>query len=459
MTAPAPRDGGDLLLYLRPFSQESARLRFRLDGMTAVGEDGAATPLVLRFEEVRGDGMTRERYLAAGRLPAGRYAGLSIGIASASLRGEEGIADLKVPPEPETMTVPFTIARGQGVVLSLEFDYRASVEGGFRFTPVFTAAPPPRPATGLIALASSRGDDRVMLFDKASGRVVGAVPTGRRPSGLAFDEERRRAYVAVAGDDTVEIIDVLEYRRLGRVELRSGDEPIAVALTPDGRTLLTANVGSSSVTFVDTLSMVESLRLPLQDLSSPMALGERGAAGEQPSEILVDREGRRAYVFNISSGNITVIDITARRVVQEIPTELGPFRGDFNRLEDELFAIHRSSPYLSIIDPLALGVRSRIYVGPGMTAVKVNRETDQVYLANASIDSLEIYDPIALLPIDSIPIGGRVSYLVIDGQRNNLYAVMPGIGEVRILRIVGRKTIARVEVGDEPYDVVLSGER
>lgn len=458
-TAPLLQDGGDLLIYLRPFSQEGARLRFRLAGLSATREDGGTVPLALRLEEVRADRLSRERYLATGKLPAGRYSGLLISVRSATLRGEEGTADLLTRPEPVPIPVPFTIARRQAVVLSLEFDYRASIEAGFRFTPVFAAAVPPRPAPDLLALVSSRGADLVTLFDKVSGRVVGAVPTGRRPAGLALDEVRRRAYVAASGDDAVQAIDLLEYRLLDRLDLRGGDEPIDLALTPDGRTLLVANIGSSTVSFIDAPTMVETARIQLQEGMSQIVNREGGEIGQKPSQIIIDRRGQRAYVFNSASGGITVIDIARQAVAGTIATDPGPFRGEFNRQEDRLFVLHAPSPFISIVDPLALSVESRVYVAPGLTAVKVNLETDRVYVANRQSRSLDIYEPFSLLPIDSIPIGGEVSFMAIDDQGNNLYVVLPERGEVQILRIVGRKTTARVEVGDAPYDVVLSGER
>jgi len=430
-----------------------------LSSLSALSEDGRVVPLILRLDEMRADRMSRERYLAAGRLPAGRYSGLVIEVDSATLRGEEGTSDLLTPAEPVPIQVPFTIARRQAVVLSLEFDYRASIEADFRFSPVFIAAPPPRPAPALLGLVSSRGADLVTLFDKVSGRVVGAVPTGREPAGLALDEEHGRAYVAVSGDDTVQAIDVLEYRLLARAELRGGDEPIDVALTPDGRTLLVANMGSSTVSFIDALTMVETDRITLQEGMAQIVNREGGEIGQKPSQIIVDRVGQRAYVFNSASGGITVIDINGRAVAGTIATDPGPFRGDFNRQGDRLFVIHLPTPFVSIVDPMALSVAERIYVAAGLTAVMVNVETDRVYLANRQAGSLNIYEPLSLLPIDSIPIGSEISFTAIDDEGNNLYVVQPQRDEVQVLRIVGRKTIARVEVGDEPYDVVLSGER
>jgi YVTN family beta-propeller protein len=448
MKAPATRpllqEEGALLVYLRAFPADAARLTFRFQEIAAVREGGGTIPLSMSITRVRGSRLTRERRLATGQLPAGRYAGLAISVASATLRGGEGDAGLLTPPEPVVIDAPFTLRRRGAVVLSLDFDVRRSLEANFRFTPVFRATPPPSPAPDLIGVATSRGSDMVMLFDKISGRILGAIPTGSEPTGLAIDRLRRRVYVAASGTDTVQAIDLLDQKVLNRAELRGGDEPMELALTRDAGTLLAVNAGSGTVSMIDPVTMVETKRIRV---------------GNRPVSVLLDGPGRRAYVFNTASGTISVIDVAHGAVAGTIATEAGPYRGQFNRLQDTLFVIHLSTPNITAIDPLSLEVTNRVYVGPGLTAIKVDPQTDRIYLTNERTASLEIYDPLSLLPIDSIPTDGGVSFMAIDDEGNNLYLVLADSGEVQILPIVGMKTTARVEVGHDPYSVVLSGER
>ena len=73
----------------------------------------------------------------------------------------------------------------------------------------------------------------VTIFDKVSGRVSGVVPTGRQPSGMALSEERRRAYLAISGDDRVDVLDLFENAVVDRLHLKAGDGPVEAALTPD----------------------------------------------------------------------------------------------------------------------------------------------------------------------------------------------------------------------------------
>lgn len=440
---PSEEEGGLLVVYLLPLLRDAARLSFHIDHLSAVREDGAGLPLSLSLTDVKG-GEASERRLGARSLPPGRYSGLSLEVSAPSLRGDRGEAALVPPQGPIAIPAPFTVETRRGIVLSLRLDDRIPLEPGTRFVPVFSAVVPQRPAPGLIGVASSRGSDLVTIFDKITGQVGGVVPTGRLPVGLSVDSERRRAYVAASGDDTIETIGLLEQDVLSRLSLRGGDEPVELALTPDGRTLLSANEGSSTVSVIDAVALVETARVKV---------------GNGPGSILVDPAGRRAYTFDTAASTVTVLDVAARGVVGTIATEAGPLRGQFNRAGDRLYVIHRSSPYLTVIDPPALAVTERVYVGPGATALKVDTQTDQIYLARRGAWAIEIFDPRSFLPIDAIPTDGEVSFLTIDHEGNTLYLVLSESDQVQVLRIVGKEIAARAEVGDDPRRAAVSGER
>ncbi len=443
-TGPAGEDSGTLVIYLLPPSRDASRPSLHLDEISALREDGTALPLSLLHADLKAEGPTSERRLAAQALPPGRYAGLVVRARTASRAGGQGAAALAPSREPVSITVPFTVEKRRAVVLGLRLESRVPAETVSPVTPQFSCVVPQRPAPGLIGVASGRGSNEVTIFDKISGQVTGVIPTGREPVGLAVDPDRRRAYVAASGEDLIETIGLLEQDVLSRLSLRGGDGPVELALTPDGRTLLSANEGSNTVSVIDALSLVETARIPV---------------GNGPRSILIDRAGRRAYSFNASSGTLTVLDIAARGVVGTIATEAGPLRGQFSSAGDKLYVIHRSSPYLTVIDPLSLAVTARVYIGPGAIALKVDSQTDRIYLARRGAGTLEIYDPLSLLPVDTIPTEGDVSFLTIDDEGNNLYLLLPGMNQVQVLRIVGKETTARAEVGTDPSRVALLGER
>ncbi|MHB1024581.1 MAG: YncE family protein [Desulfobacteria bacterium] len=444
LVKPRLEEEGQAFMYLRPLTQEADRLSFRFEGVSAIRGDGSAVPMTLHITEIVGKEMKRDRLLAFGNLPPGQYQGVRFQVGGATLKGEEGTAALPIA-DMKTMTpIPFTIARRKAQVISLKFRYRESVPGGIRFSPSFDAEVPGKLATGLIGLVSSRGANTVTVFEKVTGKVAAVIPTGTSPAGMVLNPLLRRVYVALSGDDAVEAIDLLGTDVINRGSLTIGDHPEELALTPDGKTVLTANTGSNTVSVVDAVSLVENRRIRV---------------GNGPQSILIDRAGRRAYIFNTLSNTVSVVDLGALQVTATIATESGPVRGEFNRAGNRLYVLHRHSPYLNVYDTTTLSIVRRVYVGTGGTALKVDSRTDLVYLARRGTGEIAIYDPFSFLPIDAYRTPGDAAYLTIDGEGNTLCAVFAGTNAIRMIRLIGKTTASEVEVGEGPYWVTLMGER
>jgi YVTN family beta-propeller protein len=443
-TRPASEEEGTLLVYLQPFPPEAGRIRFTLERVSAVREDGTETALPLALTEFRGADPRRQRLVASGPVAAGEYAGLSVLVKRASLRREDGDASLLVPDVPVRIDLSFKAVRKKSLVLSLAFNYDASIGKGFLFSPVFSAVIPDRPVLGATGYVTNFASDTITIFDKKTMQVAGTIATGHGPRMAAIDQVRSRAYVVVSADDAVEVVDMAQGDIISRVRLSTGDDPRELALTPDGTVLMTANYGSNTASIIDPISLVELARI---------------AVGQGPGSVLIDRSGRRAYVFNTLSSSITVIDVQNRSKIATISTEPEPLRGDFNRKGDRLTIIFARSPYIVVLDTVSLTAVRREFVGAGVSTVKIDPRTDFLILGKDREATIAVYDPFSYTPADVIPVGGGAAHLGIDGDENNLYVAVPERKAVRVVSLVSRRIIGEIEVSDSPSWVVVMGER
>lgn len=435
---------GELFLYTQPFPREADRLSFSLDTVVAVRDDGVEFPLELSLHAMNGTDMHRQRFLASGRLAPGNYRGLALRVSKPRLQSEEGSANLLAPGEATELAFPFTVQRRQAALLTLTFDYAKSVRQGFAFAPVFAPRLPGKPVTGLTGYVTNYADDTITVFDKQYRHVVGVIATGRGPRGVVFDQQRRRAYVALAGEDSVAVLDITTGEEVRRIRLLSGDAPEELALTPDGRALLTTNPGSNTVSVIDPLSFFEAARI---------------AVGDGPSSILVDPAGQRAYVFSGLAATLSVVDIARRSVIATVASEPGASRGGFNRAGDKLYTIHDLSSYLTALSPVSLAVQQRLYVGMGLVSLKVDPRTDLVYAGKRHEAEALVYEPFTFNTLATIRIGGNATYLTIDGEENKLYVVNAPQRQLQVVNLVNYQVEAGIDVGGEPCRVALMGER
>jgi len=441
---PPLEEEGEVYLYLEPFPQGAERLRFTIEGIFAVSNDGREFPLTVPFRELKASDIQRQRLLASGRVPPGSYTGFSFKVNKAILKTEDGEANLLVPETPVRNDFAFSIIRRRAYVFSTTFRYEESISRGFSFSPVFSMVIPARPIQSLTGYVTNSGSNNIMVFDKKLNKILSIIVTGRAPAGMALDQRQGRAYVALSGDDAIELIDVLSGTPINRLRLNTGDQPQELALTPDGKALLIANKGSNTISFVDALSFIEIKRVDV---------------GREPNSVSIHPNGLRAFAFNTLSNSISVIDIPNKTVMATITTDPAPIRGQFNRRGDRLYVANEWSTYLNAIDPFALSVLRRFQVKLGMVSIKVDPQTDLVYMGRRRDTVVEVYNPFSFAVVDSINTGAGITHMTIDGDENNLYMVNPETKSLMVSRLVRKRVFSEMDVGEGPYWVTVMGER
>jgi len=439
-------DESQVLIYLQPMPQEVSRLRFIIDGITAVREDGLRTPFNLFVNELKGADLTQlQKRLASGWLAEGSYTGISIQFKKAFLQGEEGESSLLVPEEPVVVEYPFKVTRKMAQVLFLSLNAKGAVAAdGIRFTPGFSLAVSRKVLTDLTGYVSDSDSDSIIVFDKKAMQVVGMISTGKKPKGMVLDKRRGRAYIAASGDDVVEIIDVSSWSIVGRIRLNFRDEPIDLALTPDGRMLVSVNYGSNTVSLIDAISGFEIRRI---------------GVGKRPISAVVDPSGVRAYIMNSLSNDVSVVDLSQNLISAVIGVEGSPIRGAFNRSGDRLYVISPDSPNLSVIDPGSLIVIDKVFVGMGAVSIKVDIRTGLIMAGKKVDGEISVIDPFSLAVVDSIWIDGNAAFMAIDDDENSLFVTLPDRGTLQKINLTSKRRIAEIEVGEAAYAVVVMGER
>ncbi len=442
---PLPDGEGALHLYVQPFPQEAQRLRFRLAAVSAVRADGGAVPLPLALAEFSEPELRRQRQLAASSLPPGEYLGLSFLMESAFLQGEEGEATLAVPEEPRLVEFPFRIEREEALLLLLKFNPRQALEGGgVVFSPAFSIFLPERLACKLRGYVVNERANSITILDKNRLQVAAVLATGQGPRDLALDRSRARAYVPLAGEDTLLLLDMGGQEIIDRLRLPMGDEPVAAALTPDGDLLVIANFGSDTVMLAEAASLIETARIPV---------------GDGPCAVEIDKGGRRAYVLNRWAGTVSVLDLGSRLLAATIPVDPQPLAAAMSSDGERLFVVHAEAPHLTVIDTRTLAVSERALVGGGMGGLVLDPRTELLYLARSEEGLVEIYDPEALFSVGAIRVGETVGDLAIDGEEGNLFVALPEKGSLAVYDLLSRRLAALIEVGAGPRAITLLGDR
>ena len=114
------------------------------------------------------------------------------------------------------------------------------------------------------------------------------------------------AYVGVRYDNTIVPVDTST--NTAGTPIAGGAFPIGVAITPDGKTLFTADQFGGTVTPIDLATGTPG---PAIDVG----------AGEEPQRVAITPNGKTVYVTLGNEGNVVPIDVSTRTVGARSPPE------------------------------------------------------------------------------------------------------------------------------------------
>ncbi|TXS21680.1 YncE family protein [Streptomyces sp. adm13(2018)] len=163
--------------------------------------------------------------------------------------------------------------------------------------------------------------------------------------------------VADFGSDTVTFVDPAR-GPTGSVEV--GTAPYGLVLGEDGRAWVATAEG---VAVVDTTARKRIALVPYETDTGPVTNGEYRGGG---MGIALAPDGRRVYVgVNVPGGNGTleVIDTAALRVTDAVPVGRRPFDVDVSRDGGEVYATNHDSFDVTVVDAGTLAPR-RVEVAP-----------------------------------------------------------------------------------------------
>ncbi|MGY4710150.1 YncE family protein [Mycolicibacterium sp. CBM1] len=186
-------------------------------------------------------------------------------------------------------------------------------------------------------------DGTISVIDTTTNAVLGVpVRIGNSPTGIAINQAGTRVYVANSGDDTVSVINTATY---AVTTVQVGNGPFGVAVSGDnifvtnefddtvsvidaktntvkatvqvgnaptgiavgGDRVVVTNTGSSALAGDGTVSIIDANTLTV--------IGSEIAVGGAPAGVVVDADGARAYVTDLDTDDVLVIDLaTGQRV-------------------------------------------------------------------------------------------------------------------------------------------------
>jgi YVTN family beta-propeller protein len=184
-------------------------------------------------------------------------------------------------------------------------------------------------------LVSAEKVDRLWVLDAERFVLEADYPTGNRPFPPSATSDGRLAFVPNYDDGSVTIVDLENRRVLDSVQV--GERPSGGSVLPGDKEYAVAIRGENRIAFIETAS---------RKLAGTLSEG----VGQSPFSVVVSRGRRLAFVNNTASHDVSVLELSERRVVARIPVGEIPIVMAVHPSGETLWVSSEGSHDLSVIE-------------------------------------------------------------------------------------------------------------
>ncbi len=284
-------------------------------------------------------------------------------------------------------------------------------------------------------LILSKNDRVLSIVDPATLRIVGRVPAGPDPHEVVASPDGTRAYISNYGGgtyNTLTVVDLVNQKSLGTVDLGALRGPHGLHFAggkvwftaepakavgsydpatktidgvigtgqngthmiyafPDLSRLVTTNVGSGSVTFIERTA---GPRPDWNAITVP--------AGGRVEGFDVSPDGKQVWAANAQDGTITIVDVASKNVTPFAANVRGANRLKFTPDGNLVLVSTLGGPDLTIIRASDRSEVKRIPVGRGAAGIQIQPDGARAYVACSPDDNVAVID------LKSFTIVGRI---------------------------------------------------
>jgi YVTN family beta-propeller protein len=250
-----------------------------------------------------------------------------------------------------------------------------------------------------------------------------AFPPARIPNGPTASPTKRTCnalsatllVVADTNKNTVDFVSTCPWAITNRVPV--GTAPVGATFTPDGKTVLVANSGSGSISFVDVASHTVTATLPLPAFNGDPAM---------PNNIIITSDASMAYVTDHDGnpgGLVYIVDLVKKAVVGQINVGAYPSGSALSPDGSQLWVNCRNDNVVNVIDTLTNTVIAGLRIA-SPTGIAFNPTGTRVYAASATGstgDYIAVIDPSTFSVMTKIPTGNLPHVVMVTPTGRHLF--------------------------------------
>jgi YVTN family beta-propeller protein len=314
---------------------------------------------------------------------------------------------------------------------------------------------------------TSREDTgEIAIIDVGAAKVLRYISVGKRPRGIKLSPDRKLLYVALSGspvagpgvdesklpppDRAADGLGVSELSsdKLVRM-IQSGRDPETFEVSPDGKKLYVSNEETAQITVLDSLT---------GKISGTVAVGR------EPEGISMRPDGKFVYVACEGDSEVVAIDSTTLKVLSHMRTELRPRSIVFTRDGSTAFVTAERSAAITVLDSLrhrtvaTIAIPSGVEKSPARPMGSVlSPDGKYLFISTGRGGSVAVIDISTRRVVRTINyVGARPWGIGVSPDGKHVYTANGPSGDVSVINVNTGSVEQRIKVGGHPWGLAVT---
>ncbi|HVX34479.1 MAG TPA: PKD domain-containing protein [Solirubrobacterales bacterium] len=263
-----------------------------------------------------------------------------------------------------------------------------------------------------LAVVGSVTSDEVSVLDTATNQLVRQIKVGDGPASVAVTPDGCYAYVADAVGESVSVVDLSTLDTVGE-PIEVGKMPYGIAITPDGGLACVTDREDDEVSVIDTAT-----REKVADIT----------VGTAPAGVAVSPDGKFAYVTLHGDDAVEVIDLETMSVVgKPIPVGTSPEGIELAPDGATAYVADSGSDEVSAIDTATGEVTPILLVeGEEPRGIVVSPDGGRAFVVDLRSESISVIETATAQVSRQIDLGAEPSEVAVSANGKTLYVAEAG---------------------------------
>jgi len=302
-----------------------------------------------------------------------------------------------------------------------------------------------RPAAAETIYVTNEKGNTVSVIDGDKLEVIKTIPVGERPRGFVMSKDYKTLYICASDSDEIEAID-LDTDNV--TSLVSTPDPERIDISPDGKFLFASNENDNLVSVIDIGAQRVVDQIPV---------------GVEPEGMAVSPDGKFVVNTSETTNMAHVIDIAQKKIIANVLVDPRPRVAMWKKDASQVWVSSEIGGTVSVIDASNFSVLKKIsFAVQGLNQEAIQGEgiaftpdEKTAFVALGPANRVAVVDTQTYEVKDYILVGQRVWNITMDSSGARLYSANGLSNDVTVIDVASMQPIKSIPVGEEPWGAAV----